>query len=91
MKLSFLSAVLATAVSANPILSTSLQQRQDSPAAPLDRRDQYCENSAANRTCWGYYSINDDWYISTPETGVTREVNTIPDLIGLLLTIPSTG
>ena len=32
-----------------------------------------CANSATNRTCWGQYSINTDYYESWPTTGVIRE------------------
>lgn len=32
-----------------------------------------CENSASNRTCWGQYDINTDYYESWPTTGVIRE------------------
>lgn len=32
-----------------------------------------CENSANNRTCWGQYDINTDYYETWPTTGVIRE------------------
>lgn len=32
-----------------------------------------CENSADNRTCWGQYDINTDYYETWPTTGVIRE------------------
>lgn len=32
-----------------------------------------CENSASNRTCWGQYNINTDYYEAWPTTGVIRE------------------
>lgn len=32
-----------------------------------------CENSATNRTCWGQYDINTDYYETWPTTGVIRE------------------
>lgn len=32
-----------------------------------------CENTATSRDCWGDYSIDTDYYTTTPDTGVTRE------------------
>ncbi|KAJ0122642.1 laccase [Diaporthe amygdali] len=32
-----------------------------------------CQNSAINRTCWGQYDINTDYYETWPTTGVIRE------------------
>ncbi|KAK2625617.1 hypothetical protein QTJ16_004929 [Diplocarpon rosae] len=32
-----------------------------------------CEHTAASRNCWGDFSIDTNWYETTPETGVTRE------------------
>lgn len=32
-----------------------------------------CQNSATNRTCWGQYDINTDYYEAWPTTGVIRE------------------
>ncbi|KAI1327254.1 putative extracellular dihydrogeodin oxidase/laccase [Xylariaceae sp. FL0255] len=32
-----------------------------------------CENSAANRSCWGNYNISTNYYDTIPNTGVTRE------------------
>lgn len=40
---------------------------------PLSSR-QFCDNSATSRQCWGEYSIDTDYYVDYPETGVTREV-----------------
>lgn len=80
MKISQAFASLATIlpqIAANPITARTLEQRQASPTELLVERDAYCENTAANRTCWGYYSIEDDWYVTTPDTGVTREVGKV--------------
>ncbi|KAH6654743.1 Cupredoxin [Truncatella angustata] len=57
---------------------------QESPSAPdaiptsktpktpkLDAS--YCVNTATSRSCWGNYSIDTDYYVTTPYTGVTRE------------------
>ncbi|RDW71747.1 putative Laccase-2 [Coleophoma crateriformis] len=32
-----------------------------------------CDNTATSRDCWGDYSIDTNWYTTTPTTGVTRE------------------
>lgn len=32
-----------------------------------------CVNSASDRSCWGDYDINTDYYETVPDTGVTRE------------------
>ncbi|KAJ4385589.1 hypothetical protein N0V93_010018 [Gnomoniopsis smithogilvyi] len=32
-----------------------------------------CENSASDRSCWGDYSIDTNYYDVVPETGITRE------------------
>lgn len=78
MKFSLVVASLALTIpqiAANSILS-SLARRLpwwNTVETLLNRRDQYCENTASSRTCWGDYSIEDDWYVTTPDTGVTRE------------------
>ncbi|KAI0470081.1 Cupredoxin [Xylariaceae sp. FL0804] len=36
------------------------------------RRDS-CEHTPTSRDCWGNYSIDTDYYLETPDTGVTRE------------------
>jgi hypothetical protein len=33
-----------------------------------------CINSPTNRQCWGKYDIDTNYYTTTPDTGVTREV-----------------
>ncbi|KAB5536179.1 Cupredoxin [Coniochaeta sp. 2T2.1] len=47
-------------------LSSSLS----SVAAQLQPR---CINTDTSRACWGNFSINTDYYATTPDTGVTRE------------------
>lgn len=32
-----------------------------------------CVNSAEDRSCWGDYDLDTNWYDEVPETGVTRE------------------
>ncbi|TVY18823.1 Laccase-2 [Lachnellula arida] len=49
-----------------------IERRNDKGSTSLDKRTS-CENSASNRACWGNYSIDDDWYTTIPDTGVTRE------------------
>ncbi|KAF2996178.1 hypothetical protein G7054_g1114 [Neopestalotiopsis clavispora] len=40
----------------------------------LEPRQTVCENSATARSCWSDgFDINTDFYLETPETGVTRE------------------
>ena len=34
-----------------------------------------CDNTATSRNCWGEYDLNTNWYTTTPDTGVTREVS----------------
>lgn len=34
-----------------------------------------CDNTATSRNCWGDYDLNTNWYTTTPDTGVTREVS----------------
>lgn len=50
-----------------------LEQRQVDISAPLHTRDEYCENSATSRTCWGDYSASDDWYTTIFDTGDIKE------------------
>lgn len=33
------------------------------------------QNTATDRSVWGNYSIDTDWYSITPDTGVTKEVS----------------
>ena len=33
-----------------------------------------CVNSPSNRQCWGKFNIDTDYYQTTPDTGITREV-----------------
>lgn len=56
-----------------------IERRNDKSSTSLSKRTS-CENSASDRACWGDYSINDDWYTTIPDTGVTREVCTPKDL-----------
>lgn len=46
-------------------------------AAPLESStlSKRCVNSATDRTCWGDYDINTDYYNVVPNTGNTVEVN----------------
>lgn len=45
--------------------------------APIEARDTQNCNTATNRACWvsGSFDINTDYEVSTPLTGVTREVS----------------
>jgi hypothetical protein len=43
-----------------------------SPLSP--RQTTSCANTATSRKCWGEYSIDNNWYDVTPDTGVTKEV-----------------
>lgn len=59
-------------------LSSSLVHCVPYPPADLTSRQNQnqtslCENSATNRTCWGQYDINTDYYETWPTTGVIRE------------------
>jgi hypothetical protein len=40
----------------------------------LIRQSSFCDNTATSRNCWGQYSVDTDYYETTPDTGVTREV-----------------
>lgn len=44
---------------------------------PLEARQSENCNTASNRACWveGSFDINTDYEVSTPLTGVTREVS----------------
>lgn len=58
--------------------SSQLVQCVPSPLADLNStynqtETSLCENSANNRTCWGQYDINTDYYEVWPTTGVIRE------------------
>ncbi|KAI1812140.1 Cupredoxin [Poronia punctata] len=42
-------------------------------ATPVVGPRQACQNTPTSRKCWGEYSVNTDYYVETPDTGVTRE------------------
>ncbi|KAH8894446.1 hypothetical protein GQ53DRAFT_779958 [Thozetella sp. PMI_491] len=42
--------------------------------SPVDKRQSSCSNSPTSRNCWSDgFDINTDFYLETPDTGVTRE------------------
>lgn len=59
--LSLATSVLALSIPSRPDLKHNLKPRAS------------CENTATSRDCWGDYSIDTDYYTTTPDTGVTRE------------------
>lgn len=64
---------MASQATAVPTVSLDkLQRRTDSTKeAPTKRAS--CDNTATSRDCWGDYSIDTNWYDTTPSTGVTKE------------------
>ncbi|ETS76617.1 hypothetical protein PFICI_12004 [Pestalotiopsis fici W106-1] len=54
-------------------LSLGAEARSLSRANSDARQSSSCENTATSRNCWGEYSIDTDYYQTTPDTGVTRE------------------
>lgn len=49
------------------------------------RQTSLCENSATTRNCWGEYDVDTDYYVTWPNTGVTREVSRIyPTILGMI-------
>lgn len=63
-----LAALLASYVAAIPV------NQIDSPSDSIVSPRQSCAHSATTRNCWGAYSIDTDYYDTTPSTGVVREV-----------------
>lgn len=55
-------------------LSLGAEARSLSQSNTAARQSSSCENTATSRNCWGEYSIDTDYYQTTPDTGVTREV-----------------
>ncbi len=60
-------------LAASTSLASAIPLSSTSKGPSLNTR-QSCENTATSRSCWGDYSIDTDWYETTPDTGVTREV-----------------
>jgi hypothetical protein len=49
------------------------------------RQNTSCENTATSRNCWGDYSIDTNWYDTTPDTGVVRGAISFPSCIEIYL------
>ncbi|MCJ1236200.1 hypothetical protein MMC14_004178 [Varicellaria rhodocarpa] len=51
-------------------LENKVSKSINSISSPIS---QPCTNSAADRSCWGEYGLNTNYYTEVPDTGVTRE------------------
>jgi len=39
----------------------------------MPRQTAACENTPTSRSCWGEFNTDTNYYLETPDTGVTRE------------------
>lgn len=68
---SFVAAVLALAMGASADVHRLPQSLNEHIMMP--RQTEACQNTATSRSCWGDFNTDTNYYLETPDTGVTRE------------------